>query len=40
KKEICLYVIHGILHLLDYDDQTPADRKKMKAKEEMLLNAI
>ncbi|MBU3912001.1 MAG: rRNA maturation RNase YbeY [Candidatus Omnitrophica bacterium] len=40
KKEICLYVIHGILHLLGYDDQAPADRKKMKAKEERLLKTI
>jgi len=37
KKEICLYVIHGILHLLGYRDQTPYDRKKMKTKEQMLL---
>lgn len=37
KKEISLYVIHGILHLLGYRDQTPYDRKKMKAKERMLL---
>jgi len=27
--EILLYVIHGILHLLGYDDKTPAGRKKM-----------
>lgn len=36
-KEICLYVVHGILHLLGYDDHAPDDRKKMKAKEEALL---
>ncbi|MBU0758873.1 MAG: rRNA maturation RNase YbeY [Candidatus Omnitrophica bacterium] len=40
KKEICLYVIHGILHLLGYRDQTPYDRKKMKAKERALLEAV
>jgi len=28
-KEICLLAIHGILHLLGWDDQTPADRRKM-----------
>lgn len=37
RQEICLYVTHGILHLLGYDDQYPAERKKMKAKERMLL---
>jgi len=38
-KEICLYVVHGILHLLGYDDEGPGDRKRMKAKESELLEA-
>ena len=39
-KEMRLYVVHGILHLLGYDDETPSDRKKMKAKEIELLEAM
>ena len=36
-REICLYVIHGILHLLGYDDESPAARKKMKIKQDELM---
>lgn len=32
-EEVLLYVIHGILHLLGYDDQTAAASKIMRAKE-------
>lgn len=39
-QEICLYIIHGILHLLGYDDQKPADKKKMKTKERELLDCF
>ena len=31
--ESCLYVIHGMLHLLGYDDSTPARRRLMRKKE-------
>ena len=37
KKEISLCVIHGILHLLGYDDHSPAQIKKMRAKELELM---
>jgi probable rRNA maturation factor len=37
KREICLYVVHGILHLLGYDDEDSAARKKMKAKQDELM---
>lgn len=36
-QETILYVIHGILHLVGYDDLTPSERKKMKAKERECL---
>ncbi len=32
-KEIALYIIHGTLHLLGYDDISPQDRKIMRKKE-------
>lgn len=37
QEEINRYVIHGILHLLGYDDENPRDMKRMKEKEEKLL---
>ena len=38
KEEIIRLVIHGILHLLGYDDIKTADLKKMKELENRLLN--
>lgn len=40
QKELDLYLVHGILHLLGYDDEKPGNRKKMRAKEKELLGAI
>ncbi len=39
-KEITLYIVHGILHLLGYKDKTVTNRKKMKRKELELLEAM
>jgi len=38
--EIRLYVIHGILHLLGYDDHVPADIKMMRAQEAKLVTLL
>lgn len=35
--ELCLYVIHGCLHLCGYDDKTVRDRRKMREKEREYL---
>ena len=35
--ELLLYVIHGTLHLVGYDDQTPADRAAMRDRERSCL---
>lgn len=40
KQELLLYIVHGILHLLGYDDHTAADRKKMREKEKEVLDFI
>ena len=40
QSEIARYVIHGILHLLGYDDIHPADRRKMKREENRLLKKV
>jgi probable rRNA maturation factor len=39
-REIALYLAHGILHLLGYDDRDNSDRKRMKAKESELLEVM
>jgi probable rRNA maturation factor len=32
--EVVRYLVHGILHLLGYDDRSPAARRRMKAEED------
>ena len=39
-REILLYVAHGILHLLGYDDQRDSDTRQMRRKEQTLMNLI
>ena len=38
--ELVRYIIHGLLHLRGYDDQRPADRRRMKREEDRLLKEI
>lgn len=40
EEELILCVVHGILHLLGYDDHAPADIKRMRAKEKELMEKI
>ena len=35
--ELKLYIVHGLLHLHGFDDQTPAESRKMKAAQEKIL---
>jgi ssRNA-specific RNase YbeY (16S rRNA maturation enzyme) len=35
-----LYVVHGLQHLLGYDDHDPGDRARMRRAEARLLEAI
>jgi probable rRNA maturation factor len=39
REELLLYVVHGVLHLLGFDDHAPAERKKMRAAERAALRA-
>lgn len=39
-RELELYIIHGILHLLGYDDHSPKDIKRMRAKEQELVGQL
>jgi len=38
--ELDLYIVHGILHLLGYDDEKIRARKKMKEKEKELMESL
>ena len=40
EEEFILYVIHGILHLMGYDDENRKDRVKMEAKQSKILEEI
>jgi probable rRNA maturation factor len=40
QKELLLYVVHGLLHLLDYDDKTVDQGRRMAARQEKLLGAF
>ena len=35
--ELTLYVVHGVLHLVGYDDDSPANRRKMYSREREVL---
>lgn len=38
--ELLLYTVHGALHLLGYDDHSPADTERMRAREQEVLSAL
>jgi probable rRNA maturation factor len=38
--ETLLYTVHGILHLLGYDDQTDREARQMHAEEDRILIAL
>ncbi len=39
-RELLLYVVHGILHLHGHDDQTPNERRRMRAAERRLMSRL
>lgn len=40
KRELYLYIIHGILHLVGYGDEKPSAKRLMRRKEIEILNAL
>jgi probable rRNA maturation factor len=38
--ELMRYIIHGVLHLRGFDDQSAAERRRMKREETRLLGAL
>lgn len=39
-EEIILYLVHGLLHLLDYDDQDPKRKRLMRKKEKSCIHHL
>lgn len=39
RHELAYYLVHGILHLAGYDDHDPADRRAMRVRERVLMQA-
>lgn len=39
-RELKLYIVHGLLHLHGFDDQTPAEMRKMKTAQEKILRKL
>ena len=40
EKELLLYLLHGVLHCLGFDDHDPDEFERMHAREDEILNAI
>ncbi|MFQ5655130.1 MAG: rRNA maturation RNase YbeY, partial [Planctomycetota bacterium] len=38
-RETFLYVVHGVLHLLGYDDRTPETARRMAERQEEILES-
>lgn len=39
-EETALYIVHGLLHLLGYDDLTPNERRTMRKKEKSCMREL
>ena len=40
EQELALLIVHGVLHLLDYDHELPEEEQKMKARENEILERL
>ena len=40
EKELALLIVHGVLHVLGYDHQRSAQRQRMRAREQAILDHI
>ncbi|MDP6543607.1 MAG: rRNA maturation RNase YbeY [Phycisphaerae bacterium] len=40
QRELMLYIVHGLLHVMGYDDTTPQAAEKMYARQEELLETF
>lgn len=39
-RELCLYVVHGVLHLCGFDDHTESERSAMRAAEGLVMTSL
>ena len=39
-RALLLYLVHGLLHLMGYDDRSPQDAKRMHGREDALLEEL
>ena len=39
RQELAYYIVHGVLHLTGYNDDTAADRRQMRARERAVMKA-
>ena len=39
-RELKLYIVHGLLHLHGFDDQTPVEARRMKTMQEKILRSV
>jgi len=39
-QELCLYIIHGILHILGFDDNTASQRQRMEKEQQHWLKKL
>ena len=40
ERELCLYIVHGALHLCGFDDRTKRARERMRRAEALVLDAL
>lgn len=38
--ELVLYVVHGVLHLMGYDDKQPEDAARMRAEQDRIMESL
>jgi len=40
ERELCLYIVHGALHLCGFDDHSSAARKRMRRAESQIMDEL
>ncbi|MCH8978610.1 MAG: rRNA maturation RNAse YbeY, partial [Armatimonadetes bacterium] len=40
QEELVLYLVHGLLHLVGYDDRSPMERRLMRQRERSIMRVV